>query len=418
MKDLSGKKLLVLGGGSASTNVVKFAHEMGVKTYVVDYLNGGEAKDIGDEQAVISTVDYDMLMSYMEKNGIDGVMTGASEFNIVNTMRLCKKTGKPFYATEEQWNICQNKSHFKEMCKIYHVPSVPEFSVDVVLKENDFPVIVKPVDGCSSRGISICYNNEELEEAKVKAKKESSSGKMLIEKYIDNGGVTLDAKYIAVDGEYYLEAFGENIVQGLITAEAKYPSKYLKQFMEQADKPIRSMFKALGYENGPFFFQILPDGDKIYVYEMGLRVSGGMIYNLTEAASGNNTLKMLINFAVTGKMCEAEDLKKIDPHFNGKHVASLSVPIKEGIIAEIEGLQKIEQLPWLVDLTQYYHVGDEILQKYINTLDQLFARITIIADNVKDLSKRLCEIRSIVKIYDKEGKLMNDWSAFDKKYHL
>ena len=376
----------------------------------------GDAADIAEETVAVELTDHDAMLKIIREKDIDGIMTGASEFHVLNMIRLCKKAGLPCYATEKQWDLCQNKRHFKDMCKQYHVPGVPEFSIDDMLTEEDFPVIVKPVDGCSSRGISICRSNAELIAAKELAKKLSESGNILIEKYIDNGGVTLDAKYIAVDGEYYLEAFGENIVQGLITAEAKYPSKYLDLFMEQADKPIRSMFKALGYENGPFFFQILPDRDKIYVYEMGLRVSGGMIYNLTEAASGNNTLKMLINYAVTGKMCEEEDLKKINPHFNGKHVASLSVPIKEGVITKIEGINKIEELPWLIDLTQYYHVGDEILQKHINTLDQLFARITIIADNELDLSKRLLEIRSIVKIYDKEGKLMNDWTAFDKKY--
>ena len=178
------------------------------------------------------------------------------------------------------------------------------------------------------------------------------------------------------------------------------------------------MFKAICYENGPFFFQVLPDEDNVYVYEMGLRVSGGMIYNLTEATSGNNTLRMLINYSVSGKMCDKEDLKKIDPQFHGKHIASLSVPIRAGVIASIEGLHAISELPWLVDFTQYYHVGDEILLKHINTLDQLFARITIIAGNEEELSKRLCEIRSILKIYDKQGKQMNDWTAFDKKYQL
>lgn len=417
MKNMQ-KKLLVLGSNYSTKRVVEYAHEKGLYVIVVSRTGAGDAADIADESVSLELTDHDSMLKLIREKGIDGIMTGASEFHVLNMIKLCKKADLPCYATEKQWDLCQNKRHFKDLCKHYQVPGVPEFSVDDILTEEDFPVIVKPVDGCSSRGISICRTNEELTVAKELAKKASESGNVLIEKYIDNGGITLDAKYIAVDGEYYLEAFGENIVQGLITAEAKYPSKYMELFMKQADKPIRRMFKALGYENGPFFFQILPDGDKIYVYEMGLRVSGGMIYNLTEAASGNNTLKMLIDFAVTGKMCEAKDLKKIDPHFNGKHVASLSVPIKEGVIAKIEGVQEIEQLPWLVDLTQYYHVGDEILQKYINTLDQLFARITIIADKEKELTKRLCDIRSIVKIYDKEGKLMNDWTAFDNKYQL
>lgn len=410
------RKLLVLGSNYSTKRVVEYAHEKGLYVIVASRTGTGDAAEIAEESVAVELTDHDAMIDLIHKKGINGIMTGASEFHVLNMIRLCKKAGLPCYATEKQWDLCQNKRNFKDLCKQFQVPGVPEFSIDEELIENDFPVIVKPVDGCSSRGISICRTNEELIVAKEAAKKASASGKILIERYIDNGGITLDAKYVAVDGEYYLEAFGENIVQGLITAEAKYPSKYLDLFIEQADKQIRSMFKALGYENGPFFFQILPDGDKLYVYEMGLRVSGGMIYNLTEVASGNNTLRMLINYAVTGKMCEKDELNKINPHFNGKHVASLSVPLKEGVIASIEGLKIIKQLPWLVDLTQYYRIGDEISPKHINTLDQLFARITIMADDEEKLTKRLFEVRSTIKIYDQNGYLMNDWSAFDNKY--
>ncbi len=410
------KQLLVLGGGYSTVKVVEYAHKENIFVHVACQ-NNGDAAMIADKIFNVDLTDHQALHKYIVNNKIDGIMTGASEFHVFNMIKLAKIANIPCYATEEQWELCQNKRHFKDMCKKYHIPGVPEFSVDEVLKDCDFPVIVKPVDGCSSRGITICYNNEELKDAKEKARKESPSGKMLIEKYIDNGGITLDAKYVAINGEYYLEAFGENVVQGLITAVAKYPSHYIDLFIKKVDPFIREMFHAIGFENGPFFFQALPDGDNIYVYEMGLRVSGGMIYQITEATSGNNTQKMLIHYAVNGEMCSKEDVKMIDPYLNGKHSASISVPIREGKISSIEGLSVIQSFNWVVDITQYYHVHDIILPKYINTLDQLFARIIVKGDSEIELHERMKIIRNTVKIFDENGCLMNDWSGFDKKYN-
>ena len=47
---VSGKKLLILGGTSASLDLVKNAKEMGVYTIVVDDREGGVAKKIADEE--------------------------------------------------------------------------------------------------------------------------------------------------------------------------------------------------------------------------------------------------------------------------------------------------------------------------------------------------------------------------------
>jgi len=417
MKNLQGKKLLILGGSASTVNVVNYAKSMGAYVYVADlYEEGRPAKKIADKAVNIDATDYDALTDFVKQEQIDGCITSASEFHILNCIRLSEKAGLPFYTSEKHWNICQNKRHFKDLCFKYNVPCVPEFGVNDILDAKDFPVIVKPVDGCSSRGINICYNQEELEIAKKQALDSSPLKKILIERYIDNGGITLDAKYVAVDGEYYLEAFGENRVQGLITAIAMYPSQYIETFIKKVDPYVREMFKAIGYKNGAFFFQALPDGDNIYIYEMGLRVSGGMIYNITEATSGNNTLKMLINYSLTGTMCEKEDLLKIDPLLNGKFSASLSVPLKTGTIKNIVGLDIIEKMPELVDITQYYCIGDSITNKHINTLDQLFGRIILVANSPKELFEKLKFVRDTLTIISTENETMNDWKSFDKLY--
>jgi len=407
----------VLGGSASTVNVVNLAKSMGAFVYCTDlYTEGRPAKLLADKSVDIDATDYDKLAEYVRRENIDGCITSASEFHLLNCIRLSEKAHMPFYTSEKHWDICQNKRHFKDLCKKYNVPSVPEYAINDILAEEDFPVIVKPVDGCSSRGINICRNEEELVSAKQKALDASPSKKILIERYIDNGGITLDAKYVAVDGEFYLEAFGENRVQGLITAIAMYPSNYIETFIKKVDPFIREMFKGINYKNGAFFFQALPDGDNIYIYEMGLRVSGGMIYNITQATSGNNTLKMLINYSLTGSMCEKGDLLKIDPLLNGKYAASLSVPLKTGVIANVFGMDFVRQLPGLVDITEYYKVGDVIEKKHINTLDQLFGRIIIVSDSQNDLFEKLHSIREHLIVEDKTGYCMNDWTSFDKLY--
>ena len=389
---------------------------MGAYVYVADdKTEKGPAKQIADESVVISTNDYDALLAFVKENHIDGILTGPGEFNIVNAMTVSKMAGLPFYCNKEQWDICQDKRHFKDFCKQYGLPGVLEYSVDDVIDDKDFPVIVKPVDGCSSRGINICYNQEEYAEAKKSALSASKAEKILVEKYINNGGITIDAKYVVVDGRFHLEAIGDRHVLngGLITAISFYPSKYLEAFMEQVDPYVAKAFTAIGLKNGAFFFQAIPDGEKIYIYEMGLRVSGGMIYNMTEATSGNNTLKMLIHYGATGTMCEEKDEMMIDASFNGKVASTMAFPLKIGKIASYTGFEDVAKYPGVIDLTRYYNEGDEILQKHVNTLDQLFARIMVSADNMEELWTTLRSIRNHVSVKNDKGEEMIIWSTFN-----
>lgn len=414
MKSLKGKKILILGGTSPCVHVTRFAKEMGAYVYVADNIPGkGPAKSLADEAVLISTNDYDALLTFVMENHIDGILTGPGEFNIVNAMTVSKMAGLPFYCNKEQWDICQDKRHFKDFCKRYGLPGVPEYSTDEILTDADFPVIVKPVDGCSSRGINICHNQDEYATAKKAALAASKSEKILVEKYINNGGITIDAKYVVVDGRFHLEAIGDRHVLngGLITSISFYPSKYRVVFMEQVAPYVARAFTAIGLKNGAFFFQAIPDGDKIYIYEMGLRVSGGMIYNMTEATSGNNTLKMLIHYGATGTMCEDKDEKMIDAAFNGKVAATMAFPLRTGRIGKVTGFDEIRNYSGVIDLTTYYNEGDEILPKYVNTLDQLFARVMIVSDTMANLMIAIDNIRGHTSVKDVSGEEMIIWDT-------
>ena len=67
MSELKGKRLLVLGGTSASLDIVKNAKEMGVYTIVTDDQTSGVAKAIADETAMVSTTDMEGLCRLVKK---------------------------------------------------------------------------------------------------------------------------------------------------------------------------------------------------------------------------------------------------------------------------------------------------------------------------------------------------------------
>lgn len=409
--DLSGKKLLVLGDTSAVLDVIRFAKEMGITVYITGLSNYEPAEKAADFKVRISTTDYPALTAFMEEEKIDGFMTGASEFNIANCIALAEYSGKHFYTNKELWDLCANKKSFKALCRKHNVPSVKEFDSDKP-ELFEYPVIIKPVDGCSARGITVCANREEFEAAKEKALEYSASKKIIVEQFVENDGTTTSARYILSDGDIHLHLVSDRYVlnadkgKALITWAAVFPSKHTDYYVKNIDASVKNMFQSAGLKNGCLFMEAMPNQEGLFFYEMGYRISGGMTYKITEITNGVNELKMLVRYSVAGSMCDLEEIQKIDPYLKGKKACVLSIPLEMGIIGSISGMEEIAKMPEVYFTTQYYSPGDEITEKKMSTLDQLFARFTIIVDGEEQLLSVINQINAILSVKDTDGKEM------------
>ena len=205
---VAGKRLLILGGTSASLNLVEIAKSMGIYTIVTDEKEKKErvAKQISDEYAMVSTNDLKGLEELIHQKKIDGVFCGPSEFNIRNMIRLCEKANLPCYTTMGLWDKCANKDEFTDCCRRYSVDVPEEYVIHADMTEAElsaieYPIIIKPVDRCSSIGITVCRAKEEVLPAYKKAMNASNCKRIIAEKYIENGGELFGVRYIVKDGE-------------------------------------------------------------------------------------------------------------------------------------------------------------------------------------------------------------------------
>ena len=417
--NLKGKRLLVLGGTSASLDIVKNAKQMGVYTIVTDDNETGVAKEIADETARVSTTDMEGLCALVKERKIDGAFCGPSEFNIRNLIRLCEAAGLPCYTTMEIWDRCANKDEFKAYCRKFNVDCTPEYEIteqttDEELAAIDYPIILKPVDGCSSKGISVCKSADEVREAYKKAMDASTCKRIIAEKFIENDGELFGVRYLLRDGEAYpyfiMDTYVADPVHrtSLISAFTYAPSKYMKYYMEHMDKNVRKMLKGMGLQNGTAFIQSLPYKGKIYFHEMGYRLSGGMLFKLTEPLTHVNDMKMMIRCALGGETVTDGELSLIDLSFDGKAGAQLMVPLDVGTVGRIEGLEEAKALPEVSDFIQYYHEGETMESRFVGTLSQHFGRFSLLAADEEALLATVRKIQSLLVIYNTEGKRMNN----------
>lgn len=393
--DYRGKRLLVLGGTQSTYDVVVTAQQMGLYVICVDNLDTGISKSIANESYKISTDDFQSLLLLIKDKHVNGIFTGASEFNTRNMIELSKLADLPCYCSINQWDIMQNKRNFKSTCIRYGVPVVQEYSEN---EEIEYPVVVKPTDNCSSRGLSVCRDKKHLSEAIEFAKQYSNSKTVIIERLMKCDNIV--SYYTVQDGTVSLSAIGDwykfENKDGIdaITSAIVFPSIRLVEYRNKMTDCVNHMINGIGVKNGVLNLQMFYENGNFYVYECCLRISGTQEYNLIAPINGINNLSLMIQYAVSGKMGDESILDYDNPSFSGRCACNLAIMLKPGKITSITGVDRICANKAVLHMSAPLTIGDEILDSDVGTLGQTFCRFHLVTES-KDFMKSL-----ITYIYD------------------
>ena len=415
--NLKGKRLLFIGATSMMATAVRTAKELGIYTVVVDYNKSAPAKDIADKSYLISTADIDGLLKICDSEKIDGVFFGYSEQNQYFALELTERYKFINYATKKQINILANKAMFKDCCRRFNVSCVPEFTVhkDFTQDELDsivYPVIVKPVDSYSGKGISICTDEKQLISSIPKAINQSKCGDFLVEKYMSEEEYDIFTAYYSIqDGNIALSSIADRYMidfenQRRLNTAILYPSQYLSRFVREMDKSICEMFKGIGLENGTVFLEGAVNESGFYLWEAGFRLCGAQQNIFSSYINGIDIQKMLICHALTGKMAEKNMMIYEDPSFKGKLACNGILYVRQGKIASIRGNDQVVGINGIISFTQLLSEGSEITAEDIGTLNQSFARFHAAANSQNEL---ICAISSIIErleVLDEKGENM------------
>ena len=381
MKDfgLNGNRLLVLGGMRISCEIVKKAQSLGVYTIVADYnkLEDSPGKQIADEAVNLSVTDVDAVVSYIKNNRIDGVFVGFNDMLLPYYADICEKSGLPCYGTKEQFQTLISKDKYKSLCRQFCVPTIPEY--DFFDEHIKYPVLVKPVDSSGSRGISICHDKLELENAIEKGKRVSKTGRVLIEKYMEGGEVTVFWTF--QNGEYYLSALGNRHVKQIqgediipLPVGYTFPSVFLPRYRAEIEENCKRMFRYLGIKDGMMFMQCKVEDGICYLYDLGFRPTGSLEYKILKRVCGYDPLEMMIRHALTGKMGTESIASIVNPAFHTPafNVSCLSAP---GVIKELIGIDEVKAFPEVEDVVVAHYPGERITEEMRGLLAQITVRV-------------------------------------------
>lgn len=305
------KKLAIIGANESIVPLIRKAKSLGYETHVFAWQNGDPGEVIADYFYPISISEKDAILNKCREIGVCGVCSITSDFAAPIVAYVSRHLGLP--GNPERTDIVARNKYemrkaFKETNRIYCPKFIEaEFGFDLgLVKDFHFPVIVKPTDRWSSKGITRVDCIEDLQPAISVAIKESFDNKAIIEEFVE--GPEYSAECIVFNGQAHILAFTQKMTTGCphyIETGHIQPSDIPFEKQQKIIEIIKIALNSLGIMNSAAHaeFRIMDDGNICFM-EIGARMGGDCIgTDLTPISTGMDYIKMVIDVACGNKPC-------------------------------------------------------------------------------------------------------------------
>lgn len=309
---------MILGTNEYQNPIIIRAKELGYETHVYGLHRGEIGEKTADFYHAVDVCDYERIWEEVEKLNPCGIVSICSEL-VMHTMNyLLRRRGIP---CNSEWTekIPTDKYLMRKAMKEGGVDS-PNFmlvtdkmsieDINAATTNFTYPLICKPVDLSSSRGVFKIESPRNLKEALDYALDWSKKKQVILEEFID--GSEYSGESIAYNGKYKLLAVTEKHTTGaphFVETGHHQPASLTHDIYANVERTLYKAFAAMRIEYGAIHpeFRITKDG-KIYFMEIATRMGGDCIgTDLVPLSSGYDFMGMVINIC-QGK---APDFTKI-----------------------------------------------------------------------------------------------------------
>jgi biotin carboxylase len=297
------KKLAIIGASYLQQPLVEKCKEMGVYSICFAWEDGAVCKDLCDKFYPISTIDKEAILEVCQEEKIDGITTIASDVATLTVNYVAEKMG--LIGNPVEYSQTTTNKYLMRQCFMDNGVPSPKFTL--VDDENHyqitgfkFPLIVKPTDRSGSRGVEKVLDPVQLEEAIIRARKESFEHKAVIEEFVT--GCEISVETISYMGKHTILQITDKVTTGapfFVELEHHQPSSLPEETKSRVREIVHHALDALHIQYGASHseLKITEDGD-IRVIEIGARMGGDFIgSDLVKLSTGYDFLKGVIDVA-------------------------------------------------------------------------------------------------------------------------
>ncbi|MFW5872691.1 MAG: ATP-grasp domain-containing protein [bacterium] len=329
--------VLIFGGGENQLTLIKAAKELNVRSVVIDPNPDAPGKIFADNFEIVNPNDYELTKEIAIKYKAAGIVTSQMENPLRLMARLADEMGYifPKPAVIER---ARNKFLMKKAFLNGGIPCANGklFNKDEIIDERnifglDFPLIIKPADAFSSRGVFKVGCFEELKKLEPITRGFSSDKSILVEEFIEGNELSIEA--ITYKGDTHIIQYTKKLVTPFpYTVEMGHiqPADITTLEKEEINSIVKKSINALGIDNTATHTELKITNKGAVIIEIGARLGGDFISSyLTQSSTGVNMDKAAIQIALG----QEPDIRHTVQNYS--YIKYLELPVSTTIV-EVE----------------------------------------------------------------------------------
>lgn len=395
-------KSLVLAGSCPQIILLNQLRERGIYTILADNNINAVAKTYADEFVKVDILDCKAVEKIAIEKKVDFLIAVCADQVLLTVAKVSENLGLPCYLDYRTTCAISDKGYMKDIFKKYDIPSSKYAFMSTIEEEQiskmSYPLVVKPVDAYSSKGVRKCNNYEELTIYFEEAAQVSRSGVVIVEEYVEGFELTVD--FEVVDGRACLLCVSNtekvNYKDRFLAFRTRYPASVSFNTLERIKIIGQKIADAFKLKNTPMLIQLLSDDTKESVLEFSARTGGGAKYLLLKKASGFDPISAVIDLTLGKKPI----VGKIQSE--SKYIINEFLYCYPGIFDKLDGFEQLKIEGIISEYWQFKWQGAKIITA--NTSSDRVASITIQADTFEELVSKHNKAASRIKVLNSEGK--------------
>lgn len=393
-------KVLVLAGGADQIALIQELKDRGHEVVLVDYFDNPPAKYYADKHIVASTLDTERVREIAEKECVSLICTACTDQALLTVANVSEQLNLLCYLSYEKGLNVTNKLYMKKVMVEHNIPTAQYAILDKVdpnaVSSFHFPVVVKPVDCNSSKGVKRVESYDELCSALSDAIQYSRTKTAIVEEFKRGEEISADF-YISKGKVEFLSATKSKKIpnrKSFTILSSEYPA-ISKEQTERLIGVAERIAIAFQLDNCPLLIQLIVGDDELSVIEFSARMGGGSKYKLIEVLSGVNIMSKYVD-RVLGEYPE------VVPTYCTKHCKMVYLYCNAGVFDKVEGLAELKERGEIVEYFVYKTRGAII--EHAETSSDRAAGYLVVAESEQALRSKIAYIDSFIRVISTEGR--------------
>ena len=257
-----------------------------------------------------------------------------------------------FQYEPELIDIVNDKERFRKFLNHAGVDTMPNRRVSdandisVFGHSEGYPLILKPVEGVGSQGVSRINSPSDIEPALARLEAALPTAKKLIEPFIKGRDFSVEA--FSEDRHHRIICVTESFKDSdtFIGRGHRLPANIRPDEQRRIEEKVLLLLKALNIRSGPTHTEIVLTENEVHIVETHIRLAGAMIPRLIAELYGIDMLRIWVQQLVLGSVI---DQLNIPESVSGVISIWYGFADRPGTLIGIEGADQAFEIPAVVD---------------------------------------------------------------------